>query len=236
MIVYPAIDIKDGRCVRLMQGNFDRETVYGWEPVETAKKWASMGAKWLHVVDLDGARSRFSKNRSVIAEIAREVDIPIQMGGGIRTMDDIEEVFGFGVERIILGTAAVKNPDLIKDALSKYSEKIAVGIDAKDGKVAVEGWEFVSEYSAVDFAKKMEALGVGVIIYTDISTDGMLMGPNLQAMAEMIQNVGIDVIASGGVSSIQDLVSLKGLGVAGVITGKAIYTGAMNLREALRTV
>lgn len=232
MIIYPAIDIKDGRCVRLLQGRFDDETVFG-SPVEMAKRWAAMGARWLHTVDLDGARSGTSGNRKIISEIAAVSGILVQMGGGIRTMEDIEEVLGLGIQRVILGTAAVNNPQLVGEALQKFPGRIAVGIDAKEGRVAVEGWEKVSSHTAIDFAKTMEQLGCRVIIYTDIATDGMLQGPNLGAMEEMIRSVGMEVIASGGVSSIQDLINLKNIGAAGAITGKAIYTGAINLEEAL---
>jgi phosphoribosylformimino-5-aminoimidazole carboxamide ribotide isomerase len=235
MIIYPAIDIKEGRCVRLLQGRFADETVFG-NPVDMAKKWAAMGASWLHTVDLDGARHGSSANRQVIREIAEVSGIPVQMGGGIRTMADIEEVLNMGIQRVILGTAAVNNPQLVQEALRKYPGRIAVGIDAKDGRVAVEGWEKISSHMAVDFAKAMEQLGCRVIIYTDIATDGMLKGPNLAAMEEMIRSVGMEVIASGGVSSIEDLINLKNIGAAGAITGKAIYTGAINLEEALKAL
>ncbi len=235
MIIYPAIDIKDGRCVRLLQGRFEDETVFG-SPVEMAKKWVSMGARWLHTVDLDGARRGNSSNRKIVSEIARVSGIPVQMGGGIRTMEDIDEVLGLGIHRVILGTAAVNNQQLVKEALLKYPERVAVGIDAKDGRVAIEGWEKVSSHTALDFAKTMEQLGCKVIIYTDIATDGMLQGPNLEAMEEMIRSVGMEVIASGGVSSIADLISLKNIGAAGAITGKAIYTGAINLEQAIQMV
>jgi phosphoribosylformimino-5-aminoimidazole carboxamide ribotide isomerase len=154
MIIYPAVDIKNGRCVRLLQGRFDRETVYGDDPVEIAEKWALMGSKWLHVVDLDGARSGFSKNRSILADIVKKVKIPVQTGGGIRTINDIDEVIALGAERVVLGTAAVKNPEFLKKALDKYRSRIAVGIDAKDGKVAIDGWETISGYTAVEFAKR----------------------------------------------------------------------------------
>ena len=235
MIIYPAIDIKEGRCVRLLQGRFEDETVFG-SPVAMARKWIGMGAQWLHIVDLDGARCGVSKNRKTISEIALVSDIPIQVGVGIRTMDDIDVVLSSGVKRVILGTAAVNNPQLVSQALAKYPERIAVGIDAKDGKVAIEGWERLSDNTAIEFAKMMERLGCKVIIYTDIATDGMLSGPNLKAMQEMIQAVGMEVIASGGVSSIQDLVALKEIGAAGAITGKAIYTSAIDLEQALQII
>jgi len=234
MIIYPAIDIKEGRCVRLLQGRFDDVTVYGDDPVQMAQRWVSSGANWLHIVDLDGARGGTSNNRNIILEIVKKFPVSVQTGGGIRTMEDIEQMVSAGASRVILGTAAVSNPALVKEALMKYPERIAVGIDAKDGKAAVEGWEQVSEYTAVDFAKRMEQLGCRVIIYTDISTDGTLSGPNLKAMKEMIDSVNMDVIASGGVSSLQDLKNLKSIGAAGAITGKAIYTGALDLSEALK--
>jgi len=234
MIIYPAIDIKEGRCVRLLQGRFDDVTVYGDDPVQMAQRWVSSGANWLHIVDLDGARGGTSNNRNIILEIVKKFPVSVQTGGGIRTMEDIEQMVSAGASRVILGTAAVRNPALVKEALMKYPERIAVGIDAKDGKAAVEGWEQVSEYTAVDFAKRMEQLGCRVIIYTDISTDGTLSGPNLKAMKEMIDSVNMDVIASGGVSSLQDLKNLKSIGAAGAITGKAIYTGALDLSEALK--
>ncbi|NLM10651.1 MAG: 1-(5-phosphoribosyl)-5-[(5-phosphoribosylamino)methylideneamino]imidazole-4-carboxamide isomerase [Clostridiaceae bacterium] len=234
MIIYPAIDIKDGRCVRLLQGRFDDVTVYGDDPVQMASRWISSGAKWLHIVDLDGARGESLNNRDIILEIVEKFSVSVQTGGGIRTMKDIEQMINAGVSRVILGTAAVRNSALVKEALSKYPEKIAVGIDAKDGKVAIEGWEQISDYTAVDFAKQVEQLGCRVIIYTDINTDGTLQGPNLKAMKEMIESVDMEVIASGGVSSLQDLINLKETGAAGAITGKAIYTGAIDLAEALK--
>ena len=236
MIIYPAIYIKYGRCVRLLQGRFEDETVYGDNPLAMAEKWVSCGAQWLHTIDLDGARSGFSKNREMIAAIAKKAGIPVQMGGGIRTMEDIETVLQSGITRVILGTSAVKNPDLVREALRKYPERIAIGIDAKDGHVAIEGWEQVSDFTAVDIEKRMKYLGGKVIIYTVIDTDGMLKGPNLKAMEEMIRNVDMEVIASGGVSSIQDMKALKDIGAAGAITGKAIYTGAIDLKEALREI
>ena len=234
MIIYPAIDIKDGKCVRLLQGRFDEVTVFGDDPVEMAGKWVSMGAKWLHIVDLDGARGTVSNNRNIILKIVEKYRASVQTGGGIRTMDDIEQLINAGVARIIMGTAAVRNPELVKEALRKYPDNIAIGIDARDGKVAIEGWEQLSDYTAVDFAKMIERLGCRTIIYTDINTDGTLAGPNLKAMKEMIDSVSMDVIASGGVSSIQDLKNLKEIGAAGAITGKALYTGAIDLAEALR--
>jgi phosphoribosylformimino-5-aminoimidazole carboxamide ribotide isomerase len=236
LIIYPAIDIKDGRCVRLMQGRFEDETVYGDDPVVMAEKWVSLGARWLHVVDLDGARTGISRNMQIISEIVTKSRIPVQMGGGIRTMEDIERVLKLGVKRVVLGTAAVENPALVKEVVEKYPENIAIGIDAANGKVAIKGWERISDLYAVDFAKKVKQLGARTIIYTDIAKDGMLKGPNINATSEMIRCTGMDIIAAGGVSTVQDLKNLKQIGAAGAITGKAIYTGAINLKEAIEMV
>lgn len=236
MIIYPAVDIKGGKCVRLRQGRYDDMTVFGDDPMEMALKWQNAGARYLHTVDLDGARGGSSANRAIIGQIAKRLSIPVQTGGGIRTITDIREVLSLGVARVILGTSAVRNPELVKEAVAEFGDKIAVGIDAKDGMVAIEGWEEVSSFKAVDFALKMQSLGVKTIIYTDIATDGMLAGPNLNAMKEMNDAVSMDVIASGGVGSIADLESLRAVGVAGAITGKAIYTGAIDLAEALKRI
>lgn len=236
MIIYPAIDIKDGKCVRLRQGRYSDMTIFGDDPIEMALRWQSEGAQYLHIVDLDGARGKGMNNRHVIGQITQTVSIPVQTGGGIRTMADIDEMLGLGAARVILGTSAVNDPALVSNAAIKYGDGIVVGIDAKDGMVAIEGWEKTSSFKAVEFAKQMENYGVRSIIYTDIAMDGMLMGPNLQAMEEMQNAVSMSVIASGGVGSIEDLVNLKRLGVAGAITGKAIYTGAIDLKEALKRV
>lgn len=233
MRMYPAIDLKDGECVRLYKGDYDKKTVYSSDAVETALKWQSAGADFLHVVDLDGARSGNGKNRSVIKEICAKVSMQVQTGGGIRTMEDIDELVSAGVARVILGTAAVKNFALVEAAVEKYGEKIAVGIDAKNGFVATDGWEQVSELTAVDFAKKVEGAGVRTIIYTDIATDGAMCGPNVKAMEEMVRETELSVIASGGVSCIEDIRALLKTGVEGAITGRAIYDGALDLKEAV---
>jgi phosphoribosylformimino-5-aminoimidazole carboxamide ribotide isomerase len=235
MILYPAIDIRGGKCVRLTQGRYDEMTVFNDDPKAVAQQFLKDGAKYIHIVDLDAARGE-SGNRHIISRIAKSVDMPVQTGGGIRTMDDINAVLESGVTRVILGTAAVKNPDLVSKAVKKYGSRIAVGIDAKDGFVAIEGWEKVSKFKAIEFAQSMESLGVKTIIYTDIATDGMMAGPNTKAMEEMLNEVGMEVIASGGVSAIKDLIGLKQLGVHGAIVGKAIYTGAINLKEALQSL
>ena len=233
MIIYPAIDIKDGKCVRLAQGKFNDVTVYSDNPVEMALKWERLGAQYLHVVDLDGARYGEPQNIAVISEMAVNLGIPVQVGGGIRTIETIEIVLCKGIERIILGTSAVKDPKLVKLALHNFENSIAISIDARDGMVAIEGWAKTSSFTAIGFAKKMEELGAKTIIYTDISKDGMLSGPNFKAMEEMVREVGVDIIASGGVRSIDDIKRLKDIGVAGVIIGKALYTGDIDLKEAL---
>ena len=236
MRIYPAIDIKEGKCVRLLQGRFSDMTVYGDDPVETAKKWESLGAEYIHVVDLDGALKGRGVNEDIIKRICGAVSVPVQTGGGIRTMEDIKAKLACGISRVIIGTKAVSSPEFIKEAVEKYGDKIAVGIDAKDGYAAVEGWERSSGLAAVDMAKSMVSMGVRTIIYTDISTDGTLKGPNLEAMREMAASVGADVIASGGVGSLEHIKSLVGTGVEGVIVGRALYTGDVELKEAVEAV
>lgn len=236
MIIYPAIDIKDGKCVRLSQGRFDHVAVYGENLVEMALKWEAAGARYLHMVDLDGARGGVPVNLEAIGEVAAAIKIPVQMGGGIRNLGAVEGALRKGVQRVILGTSAVKNPEFVKSVLQEYGDRIVIGIDAKDGRVAIDGWEKTSDFTAVDFARKMEALGAKTIIYTDISKDGMLAGPNLKAMEEMAGAVEMEVIASGGVGSLQDIKDLKAIGMPGVIVGKALYTGAIDLAEAIRVI
>lgn len=233
MIIYPAIDIKDGRCVRLVQGKFNDVTVYSDHPVEMASKFEQLGAQYLHVVDLDGARLGEPQNIAAISEMAVKLGIPIQLGGGIRSIEMMEIILCKGIQRVILGTSAVKDPELVKKAVQTFGSSLAVAIDAKDGLVAIEGWAKTSEFTAIGFAKKMEDLGAKIIIYTDISRDGMLKGPNLKAMEDMAKAVNIDVIASGGVTSIQDIKNLKEIGVSGAIVGKALYTGDIDLQEAI---
>lgn len=234
MIVYPAIDVKDGRCVRLVQGQFTDVTVYSDNPVDMAKKFENMGARYLHVVDLDGARMGEPRNTAVISEMAVKLGIPVQLGGGIRTIEMMEIILCKGIQRVILGTSAVNDPNLVKRAVQTFENNLAVGIDAKNGMVAIEGWAKTSEFTAIGFAKKMQELGAKTIIYTDISRDGMLAGPNIKAMEEMVKAVDIEVIASGGVKSIEDIRNLKEIGVSGVIVGKALYTGDVDLAEAVR--
>ncbi|MCI8520032.1 MAG: 1-(5-phosphoribosyl)-5-[(5-phosphoribosylamino)methylideneamino]imidazole-4-carboxamide isomerase [Clostridia bacterium] len=236
MMIYPAIDIKDGQCVRLFKGQFSDVTVYGDSPAEIAKKWESLGGEYIHVVDLDGALKGHGVNAEKIKEICNSVNVPVQTGGGIRTMEDIEAKLECGIDRVIIGTKAVADSDFVKRAVDKYGQKIVIGIDAKDGMVAIEGWEKTSDFTAVEFAKKMVSIGVQTIVYTDIATDGTLAGPNVDAMAEMTKAVDADIIASGGIGSLEHIKSLVPTGVEGVIVGKALYTGKVNLTEAVREV
>ena len=236
MIIYPAIDIRGGRCVRLTEGRFDAETVFADDPAEMALKWAGMGAEFLHLVDLDGALAGEGKNVPVIERILQSVNIPVQLGGGIRNLETIEKLLALGVTRLILGSAAVNNPQLVEEACKKYPGHIAVGIDAKNGEVAIEGWGKGSGVAATELAKQMAAYGVETIIYTDISRDGMLSGVNVEATAALARACGVPIIASGGVASIEDIRRVKAVeadGVQGCIIGKAIYTGAVDLKAAL---
>ncbi len=234
MIIYPAIDLKNGKCVRLKQGDMEDSTVYSERPADIARAFERAGSKWIHVVDLNGAFQGKSLNEESIIEIVNTVNIPIQLGGGIRTMEDIDRVISCGISRVILGTAAVKTPELVSEALSVYGDKIAVGIDARDGRVAVNGWLEKTEIKTINFAYQMKALGVKTIIYTDISKDGMMEGPNIKASKDLIDDTGLDVIVSGGISTLNDIRNCKIIGAAGVITGKAIYTGAIKLTAAIK--
>lgn len=235
MIVIPAIDLKDGKCVRLLQGRKEDATVYSDNPVATALRWQAAGAGLIHIVDLDGAFTGSQRNLESIKNIRKTVTVEIQLGGGIRDLNTMEMLFSLGINRVVLGTAAVENPGLVKEACRFYPKMVFVGLDAKDGMAAVRGWVQNTSYQAKDLAKKMESLGAGGIIYTDISKDGMLTGPNINATREIVSAVGIPVIASGGVSSLADIKRLMEIkGLRGVITGKAIYTGSINLAEAIR--
>ena len=233
MIIFPAIDLRGGKCVRLIQGDFDKETVYSDDPKATALKWQAQGAKFLHVVDLDGARAGSPQNLSAIKKILDAVNIPIEVGGGIRTLDDVESVLSLGVRRVILGSVAVENISLVEEAVKRFGDRIVVGIDARGGFVAVHGWETSSNVTVGKLAKEIVAAGVKTIIYTDISKDGMLSGVNAAAFANLQKFSGAEVVASGGVKSIEDIRALKAAGVAGVIVGKAIYTGALDLAAAV---
>jgi phosphoribosylformimino-5-aminoimidazole carboxamide ribotide isomerase len=236
MIVIPAIDLKEGNCVRLEQGLMDKDTVFSKDPGAQARDWQSQGAELLHIVDLDGAFAGTPKNRSAIESILAAITIPAQLGGGIRDIATIETYLSLGLSRVIIGTAAQRNPELVREACAKFPGQIVVGIDAKNGMVAVQGWAEVTDVTAVDLARKFEGFGVSAIIYTDISRDGMLQGPNLEATRALAEAVSIPIIASGGVSSLKDienLMAIESYGVSGVITGKAVYTGAIKLDAAI---
>ena len=233
MLILPAIDLRNGKCVNLVQGRAEEETIFSDQPVEMAEQWQREGAEYLHLVDLDGAFQEMAGNLHIVKEIVETLQIPLQLGGGIRTMERLDAVLALSVTRAILGTAALKNPQLVEVACKKYSDQIAVGIDAKDGVVATEGWLDVSEKLALAFAKEMEDCGVQTIIYTDIKSDGMLKGPNLETTQDITDAVSINVIASGGITSIQDIEALKTIGVHGAIVGRALYTGALTLKTAI---
>jgi phosphoribosylformimino-5-aminoimidazole carboxamide ribotide isomerase len=233
MKIYPAVDIQNGQCVRLKQGKADESIVYFTDPYDAAAHWAKEGADRLHVVDLDGAFSGECRNDYAIRRIIR-LGVPVQVGGGVRDMARIRTLMDMGVARVILGTAAVENPDLVREAVNEYMAAIAVGIDAKDGLVATRGWQDVSEVGALPLALQMRKMGVKTVIYTDIARDGMLAGPNLPAMSEMVEKSGLSVIASGGVSALEDIRALKETGVDGVIVGKALYAQCFTLPEAMR--
>lgn len=239
MIVYPAIDLRGGRCVRLERGDFAAETVFADNPALAARRWASEGAQWLHVVNLDGAVGHSAEaNLAALGRILAAVDLPVQFGGGIRSLKDVGRLLALGVERIILGTVAVREPRVVRDALEQHGpEKVMVGIDARGGRVAIHGWTDTSDVDALDLARQMRALGVGRVVYTDVERDGMLTGVNAQATARLARSSGLGVIASGGVSSLEDVRALKkheSEGVEGVIIGMALYRGTVQLSQALK--
>lgn len=233
MQIYPAIDLKNGQCVRLKQGKFDDVTFYGNDPAERAGQWVKAGATYIHVVDLDGARTGNGENIEAIKKIVQVYNIPVETGGGIRSLRDIDERIKAGVSRVIIGTAAVNNPDLVKEAVKIYGRKIAVGIDASKGMVAINGWEKISDISALDLCKKMAGYGVKYVIYTDISKDGMMSGPNIESTKELIEKTGINIIASGGITTMADIEKAADIGAEGVIIGKALYQGKLNLKEVI---
>ncbi|MFQ5997648.1 MAG: 1-(5-phosphoribosyl)-5-[(5-phosphoribosylamino)methylideneamino]imidazole-4-carboxamide isomerase, partial [Dehalococcoidales bacterium] len=230
MEVIPAVDIKGGHCVRLYQGDYERETVFSDDPLEVALKWQSLGAPRLHIVDLDGAAEGEVRNLVIIKEIAGAVLIPTQLGGGIRQMETIEAMLKAGIERVVLSTAAVENPELVKQACRKFRESIIVSVDAREGQVAIRGWRQETELTAKAFINAMIKLGVKRFIYTDINRDGTLTEPDFTAIAELIDSVRFPIIVAGGVSSLNHLRMLKKLGAEGAIVGKALYTGDINLK------
>lgn len=234
MILYPAIDLKDGACVRLLRGEMDAATVFGTEPAKQARAFQDAGAQWLHLVDLNGAFAGRPVNADAVSAILGAVDIPVQLGGGIRDMETIAQWLDRGVSRVILGTVAVEDPQLVRDAAAAYPGQIAVGIDARGGRVATRGWATETDVMATDLARSFQDAGVTAIIYTDIDRDGAMGGPNVQATADLARAVDIPVIASGGVSRLEDLIQLRDTGViAGAISGRALYDGALDLGAAL---
>jgi phosphoribosylformimino-5-aminoimidazole carboxamide ribotide isomerase len=237
--IYPAIDMRAGKCVRLLQGDYEKETVYGDSPFDMANSFADAGAQWIHMVDLDGAKDGKRVNDSFVIKAAQELDAKVQIGGGIRTEEDIAHYLGNGVSRVIIGSIAVSDPEFAEKMIRKYGEKIAVGLDAKDGYVATHGWLNTSGVKAVELGKRFADAGAETFIFTDIATDGMLSGPNVEAVRELAGATGKSVIASGGVSSLADLAALKEYeadGVSGAIVGKAIYEGRFTVEQALKEV
>ena len=237
MIVIPAVDIKDGRCVRLKQGRMSEETVYSDDPVQMAGTWYSKGAERIHLVDLDGAVEGKRVNGEVIRDIARSVPVPVELGGGIRNLSSIEFYLEAGVEWVILGTVVCKNPEMVEEACRRFPGHVMLAIDARAGLVAVEGWTEDTERSAIEVARPFDGQGIAAVIYTDIQRDGMSVGPNLQATGEMAKALKTPVIASGGISGLEDIrkvMTLSGQGVMGVITGRALYEGTLDLGEAIR--
>lgn len=235
--LYPAIDLRAGKCVRLMQGDYDRETVYGDDPVSQAQLFADAGAPWIHVVDLDAARSGDPINRPVVAAIAGAVNVPVQTGGGVRTVEAAQALFDAGVARVVIGTAAVENPSLA-EALTSQGHRVAIGLDGRDGKIATHGWETVTDIDVVDIARRFEDLGVDALVVTEIARDGTLEGPDIDGLSHVLAGTSIDVIASGGVGTTEHLrdlaaVSVGGRRLAGVIAGRSIYEGTVDLVEGL---
>lgn len=233
MIIYPAIDIKDGKCVRLKQGDYKQETIYNDCPVDVAKMWEQQGATYLHIVDLDGAKTGESINQAIIDDIVKEMHIPIQVGGGIRSLQTVADYIYSGVDRIIIGTGAIRDQYFLRQAVKTYGDKIAVSIDARNGYVATDGWTETSTIKATDLLKQLESIGVTTIVYTDIFKDGMLEGPNLEELQMVNASTTIEVIASGGISNVQDVQNVKALNVHGAIIGKALYDGTLSLEKIL---
>lgn len=235
MRLYPAIDIMEGKCVRLAQGKADKSTVYG-DPIEFALKWQSEGAEYLHVVDLDAAFTGEPKNRDIIKKIVRTVKIPVQVGGGVRTKETILKLIeDLGVSRVVMGTVAIEDPDLVVWAVDKFgSDRIVIGIDAKNGKVATRGWVEDTDVDAITLAKRVKEMGIQNIVYTDISKDGMMVGPNTEWIKQMVKTTWINVIASGGISTIEDVKAVRDSGACGVIMGRALYEGSIDFAEAMR--
>ena len=236
MILLPAIDLYDKKAVRLYKGDYENMTVYSDNPIEIARDFEACGAKYIHMVDLEGAKDGTTPNLAIVEQVARETGLFVEIGGGIRSMETVERYLSAGVQRVILGTAAVKDPAFLKAAVGKYGEKIAVGADVKDGKIAIKGWLETADVTLEDFLRDMEALGVRNIICTDISKDGAMRGTNLELYKALSEKYTLDITASGGVSTLEDVIALNQMGIYGAIIGKAYYTGAIDLKEALEAV
>src|SRR5436309_1736622 len=234
MQILPAIDLRGGQCVRLRQGDYQQETVFGADPAAMARRWADQGARYLHLVDLDGAREGRPVNGASVRAIVRAAGVPCQLGGGLRTEEHIDEALSWGVERVVIGTRALKDPDWFEGVCRRRPGQVVLGIDARDGRVATGGWLEVSDCSALDLARRCASWPLAALVYTDISRDGMLEGPNLDAMAEMAAAVALPVIASGGVTTLEDIRRLAQRGLAGCIIGRALYEGRLDLREAIK--
>jgi phosphoribosylformimino-5-aminoimidazole carboxamide ribotide isomerase len=233
MILYPAIDIRGGRCVRLIEGDFDRETAYDSDPSLAARRWVEAGAEWLHVVDLDGAVAGRPINGKAVAQIRAAVDVPIQLGGGFRLLSDLEDAFAAGVDRAILGTVALREPELVIGAVERWGERIAIALDARDGRLATDGWLGQSDSRAVEVAQRLARSRVRHFVYTDIRRDGTLSGPDVPGLSELIEKVDADIIASGGIASLDDIRAVATAGAAGAIVGRALYDGRIDLAEAV---
>ncbi|MEA2513925.1 MAG: phosphoribosylformimino-5-aminoimidazole carboxamide ribotide isomerase [Thermomicrobiales bacterium] len=233
MIVYPAIDIRGGRCVRLVEGDFGRETAFDADPADAARRWAAAGAEWLHVVDLDGAKEGMPSNVEAIRKIRQAVSVPIQLGGGLRSEEQVVSAFDLGVDRVILGTAALRTPDLVARIAARWADRLAVGLDARDGRLAAAGWLDQTDAAVDEVALRLRQVGVQGFIFTDIRRDGTLTGPNLAALSDLVALLGRGVIASGGIGSVADVSDVALTGADGVIIGRALYDGRVDLQDAI---
>lgn len=234
MIVYPAIDVRGGKAVRLVEGDYDRETVYDADPVDAARRWADAGAEWIHVVDLDGARDGIRANQQVIARIRAAVSLRIELGGGLRTMTDLQEMHELGIDRMVIGSAAISTPELVPAAVARFGGHVGVGLDARDGRLAAHGWRAQTGVDAFEAARRFANDGIEHIIFTDIRRDGSMEGPNLDALSQMITSVPTGIIASGGIGTLEDIRHVRDLGAAGAVIGSALYRKAIALEDALR--
>jgi len=234
--IIPAVDIRDGKCVRLAQGDYARETVFGDDPIAMARQWAAQGATRIHVVDLDGARSGVASNAPIVQAIARSVSVPVQTGGGMRSMDVLRSMLDAGLDRVVLGTAAVKDPAFLAEAIAFAGDRLIVSVDAREGRVALEGWTEATDLDSLAFVQQLAAQGVVRVVYTDILRDGVTDGPNLEMYQRLVAQTSVRIISAGGVTSVDDLRRLAACGIEGAIVGRAIYTGDVRLPEALQAV